>query len=75
MHVILDPDTADAVLALSIASGLTPSTVIQRALDAIAAPALTHQRPRLSRRWPVAAATAAASLLLLAFTARRARRT
>ncbi|MDR7545494.1 MAG: hypothetical protein QN120_14715 [Armatimonadota bacterium] len=68
--VTLDPDTADAVLALSVASGLTPSSVVQKLLDATAALPPTARRPRLSYRWPAAAA-AAASLLLLAVAARR----
>lgn len=77
MDVPIDPDTADAILALSIASGLTPSAVLQRLVETIAPTPTTPrpQQPRPPRRWPLAAATAAAGFLLVATVVRRAHRT
>lgn len=75
MNIVLDPDSIDAILALSVASGLTPSAVVRKLLDPTAPPARESRQPRRPRRWPVFAGAAAASLLLLVATARRARRT
>lgn len=66
----LDPDTAQAVLALSIASGLSPQTVVQRLLDT--PPATASRQQHRPPRWPVVA-TATAGLTLLLLVARRAR--